>query len=63
MLLYFCRQAHQYSKEILGFVDEAAKVAHNKHRLEEIQRHLDVSNFRNNDHPIVYDFKNIDLTR
>ncbi|CAG9761205.1 unnamed protein product [Ceutorhynchus assimilis] len=57
------RLAHQSSKDILRFVNEATKVAHNKHRLEEIQRHLDVSNFRNNDHPIVYDFKNIDLTR
>ncbi|KAL1517182.1 hypothetical protein ABEB36_000980 [Hypothenemus hampei] len=57
------RQAHQSSKEILGYVDEAAKQAHNKHRLEEIQRHLDVSNFRNSDHPIVNDFRNIDLTR
>ncbi|ERL88867.1 hypothetical protein D910_06249 [Dendroctonus ponderosae] len=57
------REAHLHSKAILGFVDEAAKLAHNRHRLEEIQRHLDVSNFKNSDHPIVNDFRNIDLTR
>ncbi|XP_066148059.1 rho guanine nucleotide exchange factor 12 isoform X2 [Euwallacea fornicatus] len=57
------RQAHHCSKEILGFVNEATKLAHNKHRLEEIQRHLDVSNFRSSDLQIVNDFRNIDLTR
>ncbi|XP_050312480.1 rho guanine nucleotide exchange factor 11 [Anthonomus grandis grandis] len=57
------RLVHQHSKEMLSYVDEATKLAMNKHRLEEIQRHLDTSNFRSNDHPIVYDFKNIDLTK
>ncbi|XP_066256144.1 rho guanine nucleotide exchange factor 12 isoform X6 [Euwallacea similis] len=57
------RQAHHCSKEVLGFVNEATKLAHNKHRLEEIQRHLDVSNFRSSDLQIVNDFRNIDLTR
>ncbi|XP_030755908.1 rho guanine nucleotide exchange factor 12 isoform X2 [Sitophilus oryzae] len=57
------KQVHQRSKEVLSHVNDAAKLALNKHRLDEIQRHLDVSNFRASDHPIVHDFKNIDLTR
>ncbi|XP_060520310.1 rho guanine nucleotide exchange factor 11 isoform X2 [Cylas formicarius] len=57
------QQAHNFSKEILNHVNEAAKAAHNRHRLEEIQKHLDTSSFRTSDHGIVNEFRNIDLTR
>lgn len=42
------KQAHDRSKEILKHVNEAAKLACNRARLEEIQRHLDTSNFPEN---------------
>lgn len=38
-------RAYQLSKEIVNHVNEAAKMALNQARLEEIQRHLDQSNF------------------
>lgn len=37
------KQAHDRCKEILNRVNEAAKLAYNKARLEEIQRHLDAT--------------------
>lgn len=42
------RQAQERSKEILKHVNEAAKLAYNRARLEEIQRHLDTSSFPEN---------------
>ncbi|CAG9864678.1 unnamed protein product [Phyllotreta striolata] len=57
------RKAHHMSKEILNHVNEAAKVAHNKHRLEEIQRLLDTSSFERADHAVVQEFRSIDLTK
>ncbi|KAK4873317.1 hypothetical protein RN001_015346 [Aquatica leii] len=57
------RQAHDRSKEIVNFVNEAAKNAYNRARLEDIQRHLDTSIFEKTDHTIVNEFKNLDLTR
>ncbi|KAJ3629669.1 hypothetical protein MTP99_014047 [Tenebrio molitor] len=57
------RRAHNFSKEILNYVNEAAKVAFNKARLEDIQRHLDTTNFERSDHPITQEFKTLDLTR
>lgn len=57
------KRAHQMSKEILNCVNEAAKVAHNRHRLEEIQKHLDTSNFERSEQPIALEFKMLDLTK
>ncbi|XP_025837037.1 rho guanine nucleotide exchange factor 12-like [Agrilus planipennis] len=57
------RQAHDRSKEILNHVNEAAKVAFNRARLEELQKHLDTSMFEKTDHAIVNEFKNLDLTK
>ncbi|KAJ8969103.1 hypothetical protein NQ317_006980 [Molorchus minor] len=57
------KRAHHLSKEILNYVNEAAKVALNRHRLEEIQRHLDTSYFDRSDLPIAQDFKSLDLTK
>ncbi|XP_076264695.1 rho guanine nucleotide exchange factor 2 isoform X4 [Rhynchophorus ferrugineus] len=57
------KQVHHQSKEILSHVNDAAKLAHNRHRLEEIQRHLEIPSFRTNDQPNDNDFRNIDLTR
>ncbi|KAF5304968.1 hypothetical protein FQR65_LT18831, partial [Abscondita terminalis] len=57
------KQAHERSKEIVNYVNEAAKNAYNRARLEEIQRHLDTSIFEKTDHTIVNEFKNLDLTR
>lgn len=51
------KQAHDRSKEILNHVNEAAKIACNRARLEEIQRHLDTSIFEKTDHNIVNEFK------
>ncbi|XP_074038354.1 rho guanine nucleotide exchange factor 2 isoform X3 [Leptinotarsa decemlineata] len=56
------KRAHHMSKEILNYVNEAAKVAHNKHRLEEIQKHLDTSAFERSDH-IAQEFRTLDLTK
>ncbi|CAH1989358.1 unnamed protein product [Acanthoscelides obtectus] len=55
--------AMQKSKEILNYVNEAAKLAHNRHRLEEIQKHLDTSSFERSEQPIAQEFKTIDLTK
>lgn len=51
------RQSHDRSKEILNHVNEAAKIACNRARLEDIQRHLDSSYFERTDHAIVNEFK------
>lgn len=51
------RRAHHHSKEILNYVNEAAKVAFNKARLEDIQRHLETSNFERSDHPLAQEFR------
>lgn len=51
------KQAYQRSRDILNHVNEAAKEAQYRARLEEIQRHLDTSMFEKVDHPIVNDFK------
>ncbi|KAG5887050.1 hypothetical protein JTB14_020399 [Gonioctena quinquepunctata] len=57
------KKAHHMSKEILNHVNEAAKVAHNKHRLEEIQKHLDTSSFERSDQHIAQEFRTLDLTK
>ncbi|EFA00242.2 hypothetical protein TcasGA2_TC003070 [Tribolium castaneum] len=57
------KRAHHFSKDILNHVNEAAKVAFNKSRLDEIQRHLDTTNFERSDHPIAQEFRMLDLTQ
>ncbi|XP_056631640.1 rho guanine nucleotide exchange factor 12 isoform X2 [Diorhabda sublineata] len=57
------KKAHQMSKDILNHVNEAAKLAHNKHRLEEIQKHLDTSGFERSEQPIAQEFRTFDLTK
>ncbi|CAG9824246.1 unnamed protein product [Phaedon cochleariae] len=57
------KRAHHMSKEILNHVNEAAKLAHNQHRLEDIQRHLDTSNFERSDYPIAQEFRPLDLSK
>lgn len=44
---------------IISFI----QVAHNRHRLEEIQKHLDTSSFERSEQPIALEFKTIDLTK
>lgn len=56
------KQAHDRSKEILNYVNEAAKIACNRARLEDIQRHLDNSIFEKTDHTIVNEFKVCTIT-
>lgn len=51
------RQSHDRSKEILNHVNEAAKLACNRARLEEIQKHLDTSNFEGKEFPIAVEYK------
>lgn len=51
------QQAHNRSKEILNYVNEAAKQAWSKFRLQEIQKHLDTSVFEKTEHAIVNEFK------
>ncbi|CAH0546728.1 unnamed protein product [Brassicogethes aeneus] len=48
------KKAHQLSKSVANFVDEAVKLASNRHRLEEIQKHLEVSSLKI-DHPLLKD--------
>lgn len=58
------RLAQHQCKEILNCVNEAAKVAHNKHRLEEIQKHLDTSNFDTRcDSSVMLEFKMLEVTK
>lgn len=57
------RLAHKLSKDILNYVNEATKLALNKQRLEDIQKHLDITAFERSDSPIVKDFSNLDLTK
>ncbi|KAL3284890.1 hypothetical protein HHI36_019026 [Cryptolaemus montrouzieri] len=56
-------RAHQLCKEIVNHVNEAAKMALNQARLEEIQRHLDQSNFERSNDPISQEFRPLDLTK
>lgn len=49
-------KALRLCKEVANHVDEAVKLATNRQRLEEIQRHLDISNITRNDHPAVREF-------
>lgn len=51
------RRAHYLSKETLNYVNEAAKLALDQVRLEEIQRHLDTTNFERSDQSIAQEFK------
>lgn len=57
------QQALERSKEILNHVNEAAKQAWGKARLEEIQKHMDTSQFDKVEHSIANEFKNLDLSR
>ncbi|XP_024942922.1 rho guanine nucleotide exchange factor 11 isoform X3 [Cephus cinctus] len=51
------------SKEILSRVNQAVREAEDYQRLAEIQRTIDRSAFDKFDHPIVQEFKNIDITK
>lgn len=51
------QQAYNRSREILNYVNEAAKQAWSKFRLQEIQKHLDTSVFDKTEHAIVNEFK------
>ncbi|KAL1124679.1 hypothetical protein AAG570_001303 [Ranatra chinensis] len=55
--------AIERSKEILSHVNKAVKEAQDEHRLAEIQRRLDRSQFDKVDHPMATEFRNIDLTK
>lgn len=58
------KRAHHECKEILNYVNEAAKVAHNKHRLEEIQKHMDTNSFDSRcDSTGMPEFKMLDVTK
>lgn len=57
------RQALQQCKDTLNFVNDAAKVAHNKHRLEEIQKHLDTSSFDARSGDNMVEYKSLDVTK
>lgn len=51
------KQALARSREILNHVNDAAKQALNRARLEDIQKHLDTMQFDRTDHPIVAEFR------
>uniref|UniRef100_A0A0A9WXR4 Rho guanine nucleotide exchange factor 12 n=1 Tax=Lygus hesperus TaxID=30085 RepID=A0A0A9WXR4_LYGHE len=55
--------AIEKSKELLNYVDMAVKEAEDEHRLAEIQRKLDKSQFDKTEHHIAQEFKNLDLTK
>lgn len=58
------KRAQHQCKETLNYVNEAAKVAHNQHRLEEIQKHLDTSSFDGRcDSSGMPEFKMLDVTK
>lgn len=59
------KRAHHLSKDILNHVNEAAKVAFNKSRLDDIQRHLDTTNFERSasDQSIPQEFKDFKVKR
>lgn len=51
------KRALDRSRSILNYVNEAAKLAYNRARLEEIHKHLDGSQFERVEHPIVHEFR------
>uniref|UniRef100_A0A8D9EQ02 Rho guanine nucleotide exchange factor 12 n=1 Tax=Cacopsylla melanoneura TaxID=428564 RepID=A0A8D9EQ02_9HEMI len=51
------------SKEILNFVNQAVKEADDEHRLAEIQKRLDRTQFEKVDNPLVNEFRSLDLTK
>ncbi|KAF6215352.1 hypothetical protein GE061_010104 [Apolygus lucorum] len=55
--------AIEKSKELANFVNMAVKEADDEHRLAEIQRKLDKSQFDKTEHHIAQEFKNLDLTK
>lgn len=51
------KQAHDRSREILNHVNEAVKLSHNRARLEEIQKHLDTTNFEKSEFQVAAEYK------
>nr|XP_018910906.1 PREDICTED: rho guanine nucleotide exchange factor 11 isoform X3 [Bemisia tabaci] len=56
-------RALERSKEILNYVNQAVREAEDQHRLADIQRKLDKTSFDKADHPMVAEFKSLDLTK
>ncbi|KAJ8280592.1 hypothetical protein GJAV_G00056630 [Gymnothorax javanicus] len=57
------KRAADCCKKILNYVNQAVKEAENKQRLEDYQRRLDLSSLKQSEHPMIADFKNLDLTK
>ncbi|XP_048086323.1 rho guanine nucleotide exchange factor 12 isoform X1 [Alosa alosa] len=57
------KRAAECCRNILNHVNQAVKEAENKQRLEDYQRRLDLSSFKQSENPMISEFKNLDLTK
>ncbi|XP_062392109.1 rho guanine nucleotide exchange factor 12 isoform X3 [Sardina pilchardus] len=57
------KRAAECCRNILNHVNQAVKEAENKQRLEDYQRRLDLSSFKQSENPMILEFKNLDLTK
>ncbi|KAG5836913.1 hypothetical protein ANANG_G00233720 [Anguilla anguilla] len=57
------KRAGECCRKILNYVNQAVKEAENKQRLEDYQRRLDLSSLKQSEHPMIAEFKNLDLTK
>ncbi|XP_069002013.1 rho guanine nucleotide exchange factor 12 isoform X3 [Embiotoca jacksoni] len=57
------KRAGDCCKKILNHVNQAVKEAENKQRLEEYQRRLDLSSFKQSENRMILELKNLDLTK
>ncbi|KAJ8397216.1 hypothetical protein AAFF_G00440500 [Aldrovandia affinis] len=57
------KKAGECCRKILNYVNQAVKESENKQRLEDYQRRLDLSSLKQSEHPMISEFKNLDLTK
>ncbi|XP_066514756.1 rho guanine nucleotide exchange factor 12 isoform X3 [Hoplias malabaricus] len=57
------KRAGECCRKILNHVNQEVKEAENKQRLEDYQRRLDLSSLKQSEHPMIAEFKNLDLTK
>uniref|UniRef100_A0A8B9HC95 Rho guanine nucleotide exchange factor (GEF) 12b n=1 Tax=Astyanax mexicanus TaxID=7994 RepID=A0A8B9HC95_ASTMX len=57
------KRAGECCRNILNHVNQEVKEAENKQRLEDYQRRLDLSSLKQSEHPMIAEFKNLDLTK
>ncbi|XP_029924955.1 rho guanine nucleotide exchange factor 12 isoform X2 [Myripristis murdjan] len=57
------RKAGECCRKIVNHVNQAVKEAENRQRLVEYQRRLDLSSLKQSENPMIWEFKNLDLTK